>query len=184
MGETPYDLPSLLAAVDEAEADVAEFFASIDDADFVRRRGSAWSPAEHLDHLNIAVSAAARGLGIRPLLLRLRFGSSRRASRTYDELRAAYQSNLDAGGRASGRYVPAGPGADDASAATRKSELLARWSRVNERLRGALRPWSERNLDRVQLPHPLLGMITARELVFFTIHHGPHHVVAAKRRLG
>jgi hypothetical protein len=184
MNESPYDLHSLLSAVEASEADVAAFFASINDVDFVRRPGEAWSPAEHLDHLNIAVSATARGLGLRPWLLRLRFGSSQRASRTYDELRAAYQRVLAGGGRASGRFLPEIPRVENVSAASRKAELLARWTRVNERLRTALGGWSERNLDRVQLPHPLLGMITARELAFFTIYHGPHHLAAAKRRLG
>jgi uncharacterized damage-inducible protein DinB len=71
----------------------------------------------------------------------------------------------------------AGPPADVQRA------LLSRWRRVNDRLRAALMTWSERDLDRLRLPHPLLGLITARELVFFTIHHGPHHIAAAKRRL-
>jgi len=54
---------------------------------------------------------------------------------------------------------------------------------VNDRLRKALAGWSERNLDRIRFPHPLLGRITARELAFFTIYHGHHHVAAVQRRL-
>jgi hypothetical protein len=65
----------------------------------------------------------------------------------------------------------------------RKDDLLARWGRVNERLRTALIGWSERNLDRIQFPHPVLGKITARELACFTIYHGHHHVAAVQRRL-
>lgn len=176
-------LASLLDALATAESEVAAFFGSVGDDDFVRRPGEAWSPAEHLDHLNIAVSAVARGLGTSPLLLRIRFGSSRRQSRTYDDLRRDYQGRLAAGGRASGRYVPARSTAGPAEGADPKTDLLARWARVNGRLRAALSTWSERNLDRVQLPHPILGKITARELVYFTIYHGGHHVLAAKHRL-
>jgi uncharacterized damage-inducible protein DinB len=54
---------------------------------------------------------------------------------------------------------------------------------VNSRLVAALERWSDRNLDRIQLPHPILGKITAREMVFFTIYHGHHHIAAAKSRL-
>lgn len=175
-------LPELIRAIEETEAEVAAFFGSIEPVDFVRRPGDAWSPAEHLDHLNIAAAAVARGFQMSPLLLRFRFGSSRRPSRGYTEVREDYQSRLAAGGRASGRYLP-GVASGPVESAARKAELLARWERVNARLGAALRTWSERNLDRVQLPHPILGKITARELVFFTIYHGGHHVAAVKRRL-
>jgi hypothetical protein len=54
---------------------------------------------------------------------------------------------------------------------------------VNSRLRASLEHWSDRNLDRIRLPHPILGKITAREMVFFITYHGPHHIAAAKSRL-
>jgi hypothetical protein len=91
---------------------------------FARQLQGTWSPAEHLDHLNIAVSAVARGFGMSPLILRLGFGSSKRQSRTYEELRADYQSRLAAGGRASGRFVPVRETTDPADAAIRFVELL------------------------------------------------------------
>ena len=180
---SPAARASLLEALRDTEAAVAGYFGSLEEAVFARPLQETWSPAEHLDHLNIVVSAVARGFGISPLILRLRFGSAKRPTRTYEELRADYQALLAAGGRASGRYVPVRQTTDPADAEERKSDLLARWGRVNERLWTALGGWSERNLDRVRFPHPLLGKITARELVFFTIYHGHHHVTAVQRRL-
>jgi hypothetical protein len=175
--------PSLLEALSDTEAAVTGYFGSLEGAIFARQLQGTWSPAEHLDHLNIAVSAVARGFGMSPWILRIRFGSSKRQSRTYEELRADYQARLAAGGRASGRFVPVRETTDPADAEMRKTDLLARWGRVNERLRTALSGWSERNLDRIQFPHPVLGKITARELACFTIYHGHHHVAAVQRRL-
>lgn len=173
---------SLIQALTAAEAEVAAFFESLSDHEFVLRQGAAWSPAGHLAHLNISVNATARGFSIPKLLLRVRFDGSRRPSRTLDQLTSDYLTRLGAGAGASGRFVPApetvaGPPADVQRA------LLSRWQRVNDRLRSALMTWSERDLDRLQFPHPILGLITARELVFFTIYHGPHHIAGAKRRL-
>lgn len=180
---SPTTRGSLIEALRDTESAVAGYFGSREEAVFMRQLQGTWSPAEHLDHLNIAVSAVARGFGISPLLLRLRFGSAKRPSRTYEALRADYRARLAAGGRASGRFVPVRQTTDPAYAEMRKSDLLARWVRVNDRLRTALGGWSERNLDRIRFPHPLLGKITARELVFFTIYHGHHHVAAVQRRL-
>jgi hypothetical protein len=170
-------------ALTAVERDVAEFFGSLDPNEFVLREGNAWTPAEHLDHLNIAVSAVARGMGMRQWILRLRFGKTRRPSRTYEQLRDDYRAKLAAGGAASGRFVPAQVELSAEEVRAKQTELLERWKRVNNRLRNALAGWSEENLDRVQLPHPLLGKITAREMVFFTIYHNGHHIAAAQRRL-
>jgi uncharacterized damage-inducible protein DinB len=38
-------------------------------------------------------------------------------------------------------------------------------------------------LDRLRLPHPALGKLTVREMLFFTIYHNIHHVENVVRRL-
>lgn len=182
MKSAPFAHATLIETLTAAEAEVAAFFGSLSGDELVLHQGDAWSPAGHLAHLNISVSATARGFSIPKLLLRLRFGRSRRPSRTLERLRADYLTRLASGAGATGRYVPP-PDTVAGAPADMQHALLYRWQRVNDRLRNALMTWSERDLDRLQLPHPLLGRITARELVFFTIHHGPHHVAAAKRRL-
>lgn len=180
--KTPPSRASLITELATVEAEVAAFFGAISADVFTARPGTAWSPAEHLDHLNIAVSATARGFAMSRLVLRFRFGRSSRPCRTFDELRADYLARLSAGAGATGRFVPR-PQPPGESPAETQRRLLARWQRVNERLRNALATWSERDLDRVRFPHPILGRIPARELIFFTIHHGPHHIAAARRRL-
>ncbi len=44
--------------------------------------------------------------------------------------------------------------------------------------------WSETSLDRYRLPHPLLGRLTVREMLFFTLGHGLHHARNVARRKG
>lgn len=181
--ETDTSRGALLVALEAAERDVAVFLDALAPAVFVARPGDAWSPAEHLEHLVTAVNAVARGLALPRWLLRLRFGRSRARSRGYVQLRDDYRAVLAAGGRATGRYVPAAKEGATEEPAVRRTLLLARWYRANQRLRDVLGKWSERDLDRIVLPHPLLGRLTAREMVLFTIYHAPHHVAAMRRRL-
>ncbi len=42
--------------------------------------------------------------------------------------------------------------------------------------------WSDAQLDRRCLPHPLLGKLSVREMLFFTLYHNLHHVQVAERR--
>lgn len=181
--DVPRDLPSIIDALASVEREVGDFFGSLEADEFVLRAGDAWSPAEHLDHLNIATSAASRAYTSSPWLLQLRFGRARRPSRSYEALTEEYRGRLAGGGKASGRFVPQREDASTTDPIVRRTVLLSRWYRVNERLQSGIRGWREVSLDRARVPHPLLGRITARELAFFTIYHGRHHITAAKRRL-
>jgi len=180
---SPSTREDVLRALTGVEADVAAFFASLSPDELVLRVGDAWTPAEHLAHLNVSVGAVARGVGMPRALLLLRFGPSFSASRSYDTIRETYRAILAAGGRASGVYVPPRqePSADEIE--RHRADLLARWARANARLRDALAGWGERGLDLIRLPHPLLGKLTTREMLFFTLYHNQHHVEGAKRRL-
>jgi len=35
--------------------------------------------------------------------------------------------------------------------------------------------WNEDELDQYQLPHPILGKLTIREMLYFTIYHNLRH---------
>ena len=43
--------------------------------------------------------------------------------------------------------------------------------------------WSEKKLDRYQAPHPALGKLTIREMLYFTIFHNVHHARLVAERL-
>ena len=174
---------SLHDSLKSEEREVAEFFRLLSPEEFVLRVGDAWTPAEHLQHLSTAVSAVARGLSISPWILRLRFGRADRPSRSFVEVRDDYRERLARGGRASGRFVPPREDLSPDEITSRQAQLLARWQRVSSRLTASLDRWSDDNLDRIRLPHPILGKITAREMVYFVIYHGHHHIAAAKSRL-
>lgn len=181
--ENPYSRAEISSALESVEAEVASFFGSLSAEEMILRAGAAWTAMEHLMHLNTSVSAVARGLSAPRWLLRLRFGRARGASRTYEQVRETYRAALAGGGGATGVFVPEREDLSTAVAGERAGEVLARWARVNERLRSALRGWSERELDRIRLPHPLLGKLTSREMLFFTLYHNQHHIAAAGRRL-
>lgn len=173
----------LLTALMHVEHEVASFFDSLSAAELSARSGEAWTAAEHLDHLNTAVSAVARGMSVAPWMLRLRFGRASGTSRPYAQIRETYRARLASGAGASGVFVPVRRELDPSAALAHREALLARWARVNARLRASLDRWSEAKLDTIRLPHPILGMLTVREMLFFTVYHNQHHIEAAKRRL-
>ena len=174
---------SLISALSAGEAEVAAFFASLTPDELVLRVENAWTAAEQLAHLNSAVSAVARGLAVPRFILRIRFGRVRSTGRSYTALRDDYRARLAAGGRASGPFVPVREDLSPPESEARRHELLTRWHRVNGRLQKALASWNEKDLNTIRLPHPLLGKITAREMIYFTLYHAKHHITATEKRL-
>jgi len=61
---------------------------------------------------------------------------------------------------------------------------VQKWNVTGNDLLAALRNWQDENLDEYLLPHPLLGKLTIREMLFFTLYHDQHHVNNVRQLLG
>lgn len=187
MSETtdPQSREQLIAALEEVHLEITEYFGSLSRDDFFRRPAEdVWSPAENLIHLVRSVKAVASGLAMPKLALRLMFGTSKDGSRTFEGVRQVYRDRLSRGARATGPYVPpALDVADEAAADATRSRILSGWDRAGGSLVEKLRGWNEKSLDKLRLPHPLLGKLTVREMTFFTLYHDRHHLKSVRDRV-
>lgn len=138
-------------------------------------RNGKWTPAQQIDHILRAVRPVAMAMRLPKWFLRWRFGKLNRPPRDYDALVARYKEKLAAGGRASGRFVPPAIPAKQVEHIAKALETT-----VTALVRTVGR-WSEQELDTVLLPHPLLGKLTVREMLFFTIYHVQHHHALVER---
>jgi hypothetical protein len=181
--DPPYSRDDLVAALEDMHREVGAYFAELPgDALFRHPEAGVWSQAENLVHLVKAVKALADAMGRPRWLLAILFGTARGPSRRFEEMRRVYQERLARGGRAGGRFVPDTLEPEDSQVA--RSRMLAGWQRVGADLVGKVRRWPEASLDRYRLPHPLLGKLTVREMLFFTLYHDRHHLEIVRRRMG
>jgi hypothetical protein len=130
-------------------------------------------------HLSKSIRPVVKALAMPRIVLRLSFGKARRASMTYDDLRARYVAALAEGGQA-GRFAPSQRSETDLEAW--RLTIMGEFARVNSELRRNIARWRDGKLDHFQLPHPLLGKLTVREMLFFTLYHQRHHVAVVQRR--
>jgi hypothetical protein len=72
----------------------------------------------------------------------------------------------------------------EAPSAARQERSLANLAALGDELAAALGRWRDRQLDRYRLPHPLLGALTVREMVAWSLYHGRHHRALVRERLG
>ncbi len=141
---------------------------------FFAPQGEAWAPAIHFRHLRKATTPLVNALRLPRLVLTLRFGRHGSPSRSFETLREAYFA-LIATGATAGRYTPReeGPPPDPTE---RRQAILSSWTTATVDLTNAMGEWQEDALDRYQLPHPLLGTLSVREILFFTVFHTAHHL--------
>jgi hypothetical protein len=179
--ESPYTREQIIRAFDQQEIESIAYWNAFDTDTFFRKEGSSWSAADTVRHLTKSMRPVVKALGMPKILLRLLFGKPGRASMSYDELCARYLRLLAEGGQA-GRFAPSAQSQDDLQAW--RLAILGQFARVHGELRKTIARWPERKLDGLQLPHPLLGKLTVREMLFFTLYHERHHMAVIERRTG
>jgi hypothetical protein len=137
---------------------------------------SKWSAGQNLDHLIKSIKPLQLAYSLPKFILKMMFGKANRPSKTYDELVLKYKAKLAAGGRASGPFIPPPISFD------KKDVLLKKYEGHKKSIIKKIEKQSEGDLDNYILPHPLLGKITLREMLFFTVHHNVHHLELLKKR--
>ncbi|MEO8139615.1 MAG: DinB family protein [Gemmatimonadota bacterium] len=158
------------------------YLATLPDTTFFAAQGSAWSPAEHVRHLRKATTPLVTALRLPRWVLRLRFGRHHRGSRSFAEVREVYRAQL-AQGAGAGRFTPSTE-PPSGNPAARRAEIMTAWTAATVDLQNALRGWPEAALDRLRLPHPILGPLTVREMLAFTVYHTEHHLRRIAERAG
>ncbi|WP_323757825.1 DinB family protein [Roseivirga sp.] len=128
-----------------------------------------WSAGQQMEHLIKSTSPLHKGMGLPKFLIKLKFGKANRPSKTFDQLVERYKENLSLGGVASAAFTP------QKVDFNQKEKLINQLQNNIESINQKLDKWAEAQLDEFIFPHPLLGKITIREMMYFTIHHADHH---------
>lgn len=151
---------------------------SLSNEEFLKQKNDKWTAGQQLEHIYLSVKPVRQILTAPKFIPKLIWGKANRKSKTYEELVAKYNLKLESGGRATGRFVP-----KSVSVEKRESITISLKKEV-ENLCSKIDMFTEEELDTLILPHPLLGKLTIREMLYFTIYHVQHHLMLTKRNLG
>jgi len=159
-------------------AEVGAWFAARPDTTFCTAPPERWTEGQHLDHLILSAKPLNLALRMPRIALRMKFGTAKAPGESMEALATRYEAALTAGGKAPSRFVPPAVALED------KPRLLEALRNEGKRLIEVAETWSEQDLDKFVLPHPLLGDLTVRGMLFFTYHHMGHHLVTLGRDYG
>ena len=153
----------------DSHAQFIRRIAAMSNKDFLQGNNGKWTAGQQLEHIVKSVQPVKLAMTLPGFFLKMSFGKANRPSRTYEGLVEKYQSKLNEGGKSPGRFIPTAVDLDD------RNRLLNKLQSLVDSLVKLVNTFSENQLDILILPHPLLGKLTLREMLYFTIYHVNHH---------
>ena len=164
----------LISKLKYANQSVTKWFTEFPAEEFFTRYGETWSASDNVDHLIKSHKPIAKALRLPKFTLQAMFGKPERQSKTYEKTCEIYRAEIAKGAQASGRFLPKQQTPME-SAEEKKAELLEQWSKASAELLLVAEKWNDSELDGYLLPHPLIGKLTIREMLLFTIYHNLRH---------
>jgi hypothetical protein len=145
-----------------------DFISSLSNEDLIQSQDNKWNPSQQLEHVYLCLRPVKLALSLPNIIPAILFGKSKKGSRTYESLVEAYQLKLKNGGKSPLMYKPKKSVRD-------VDKLKIALMHLVNNISNKLSQFKENDLDSFLLPHPLLGKLTARELIFFALYHVGHH---------
>ena len=171
---TVSDKTSIINALNTTSERIAHDIASMSDDQFNAGTDTSWAASGYLKHLILSVKPMVKGMQLPREQMQAMFGTAENGSMTFEQLVDTYNAAMAAGQQATGNVVPVAYRMPD-NITDEKAYLIETWEDASQRLITELENWSEDELDTTNLPHPAIGNITVREMLFFTVHHNRLH---------
>ena len=160
--------------LETATNDCLNASASVSDAVFFDNSNGKWSIAENLIHLHKVAQRFGSALGL-PKAQIANFGLATQPSRTYEAMKTVYSDALKT------RVIVQKAFAALQTEADTRPVVLSTFTQQHADLKAIITRFSEEDLDKYQMPHPLLGLLTLREMLYFMVYHIGHHQKAVDR---
>ncbi|MBS1734309.1 MAG: DinB family protein [Bacteroidetes bacterium] len=147
------------------------------EAEFLTSKNDKWTAGQQLEHIYLGVKPVRQLMSLPKFIPKIIWGQANRESKSYEELVKKYLLKLENGGRATGRFIP------KTVSLEKGKKLKVDLKNEVDKLVAELDKVTEHDLDKYILPHPLLGKLTMREMLYFTIYHVEHHQELTQRNL-
>ena len=128
-----------------------------------------WSIADIIGHLILSTKPLTKALTTPKAMLKMAFGELERAEWNEEQLVQTYTTGLNQGLTASPKYIY------KEAHHKGKENLLSSFTKELNLLIEQIDQWNQSDLSKYALPHPALGKMSIREMLYFTNYHTIHH---------
>ena len=153
-----------------------DYVNGLTEAELVFNEAGRWNAGQQLQHVYLCLDVISKAMASKAYIDQT-FGRIDREVKTFDEVLDWYRAGLANGGKAPERFEPSPfePG--------QKAGLVAAMNDLLTRLREQTAAYTDAELDSLVLPHPFLGRMTIREMLFLMTEHPLVHRRSIERGL-
>ena len=162
----------LIEILESGHQAIRNYVASISKQGFFAGSDQRWSPAHHLGHLTLTHVSVLRGFPLKD-----RLPNFDKPSRGYEAMQQAY---LEALKNAPPALLANNPFATKLKPEDTQQALIESFNHKAQELRESILSWSEEDLDTKAMKHPVLGLLSVREMLEFVAIHDRHHLKGIK----
>mgnify|MGYP000910295439 CR=1 FL=1 len=169
------DKQQIIAELNDSFNSLVDICTQVKHEQFNISKEGKWSAGENIQHLVNATKMTNVAFNLPKFVHVLLYGKPHRTSHGYSKVIDNYLKQLEHGAKASGPYIP--------KKRDYQRELLQQRIKAqgNKLIAAIHNKWTEEQLDKYVIKHPILGLLTLRELAYFTIYHNSHHAATIKQ---
>lgn len=174
----PRSKTEILSAIEDVAEKVESYYTSLSPEQFFHDGLGGWSAAQNLSHITFIGSLAVYLFGL-PRFLFIPFGKQS-VQRDFNTLKNDYIG--------SDKVIFIGPLAPSSIAPPLDANnvvqtMVSDWRKVYRDLNLAIQSIPEEDMDNYSLPHPSMGMLSLREMIYVLIIHPIHHTYKVEQKM-
>ena len=155
------------------------YLSSLDDRAFMHSyQNEKWTAGQQADHIYRSLMPVHLILKFPKWTIKQLLGTANRPSKSYEELVAKYYLKLENRTDTPPKFFTP----KEINVAI-KPIVFAKVKNNLNKICTSINDFDEKELDEFILPHPLLGKVTLREMMYFMILHVEHHQKITQRNL-
>ena len=137
--------------------------------DFLYRFEKKWNAEKQIEHIILCIKPLIQVFSMDKIVIEQNFGKTERESLSYEILKNVYIEKLNNGAKAPERFVP------ESNNLNNQNQLIETLTKIVAELCNKIETFSETELNYLCIPHPLLGNLTLKEMLYNAIYHVEHH---------
>lgn len=135
-----------------------------------------WTTSQHILHLINSLQLLNKALSYPKFILKYKFGVCNRPLRDYKTVVKKYNEKLEKNQDRAKKFNQK----LKTPTLKQRETLLTLFQIQQKKLQYKTKKISDKNLDTLVVPHPLMGKLTLREIIMWTAYHTQHHTETLK----